>query len=397
MTGYRILYHHRIRADDGQAVHVRELIAALRAAGHDVRECALVEKTAVGAGAGDGERGAAGRRGAAWQKLSLPRPAVEAMEIGYDRYGVRMLRRAADEFEPHFIYERHALHCAAGLAVATARRVPLLLEVNSPMTDEMERLGLLRFARRARSTERRVLAGADAVLPVTAVLRDRLVALGARAERCHVIANGAQPERYGEAARRAGRALRAALPQGTFVLGFVGFLRDWHRLDLALEVLARPGFEAVQLWVVGEGPALDGLRGRSRELGVEARLRCEGVVPAAALPAHLCAFDAALIPAINEYASPLKLFDSLAAGVATLAPDQANLREIIANGDNGLLFAPGDVEALAATLRALVDDPERTAAIGAAGRRRLIERGWTWSDNARRVVEVYQRLGGSCD
>ena len=39
MTGpYRFLYHHRIRAEDGQAVHVREMIGALRQAGHEVRE-----------------------------------------------------------------------------------------------------------------------------------------------------------------------------------------------------------------------------------------------------------------------------------------------------------------------------------------------------------------------
>jgi hypothetical protein len=36
VKSYRILYHHRIRADDGQAVHIRELIAALRRQGHEV-------------------------------------------------------------------------------------------------------------------------------------------------------------------------------------------------------------------------------------------------------------------------------------------------------------------------------------------------------------------------
>ena len=44
MSGLRILYHHRIRAEDGQAAHVRELITALREAGHELRECALVPK-----------------------------------------------------------------------------------------------------------------------------------------------------------------------------------------------------------------------------------------------------------------------------------------------------------------------------------------------------------------
>ena len=70
MSRYRILYHHRIRADDGQAVHVRELIAALREAGHEVLECALVQKSSGGDGPPSGAR--------FWQGLSLPRRAVSA-------------------------------------------------------------------------------------------------------------------------------------------------------------------------------------------------------------------------------------------------------------------------------------------------------------------------------
>ena len=50
MRSRRILFHHRIRADDGQAVHVRELIGALRQQGHEVLECALVPKAGNVAG-----------------------------------------------------------------------------------------------------------------------------------------------------------------------------------------------------------------------------------------------------------------------------------------------------------------------------------------------------------
>ena len=65
----RILYHHRIRAEDGQAVHVRELIAALRRRGHEVRECALVQKTNART-----EKGKAAP--SFWQRPRLPRRAV---------------------------------------------------------------------------------------------------------------------------------------------------------------------------------------------------------------------------------------------------------------------------------------------------------------------------------
>jgi glycosyltransferase involved in cell wall biosynthesis len=389
----RILYHHRIRSDDGQAVHVRELIGALRAEGHEVRECALVPKA-------DGPEAvskASGGGGGFWQKLSLPRRAVEAMEIAYGAQGARRIVAAAREFRPDFIYERHALHCDAGLRAAQELGVPLLLEVNSPLCDEMQRLGLLRFPRRARRTEKQVLGGADVVFAVTEVLRRLLVAGGARAERTHVVPNGVVLERYGEEAVRRAAAVRRDLGLGpnAFVLGFVGYMRDWHRLDLAVQLLTAPGFEDVSLVLAGDGPARATVVETAARLGVSARVHALGVVSPDELPAHVLAFDAALIPAINSYASPLKLFDSLAAGVATLAPRQPNLEETIEHGVDGVLFEVGSVDALCDALRPLVVDRDRCRAVGAAGRARLLREDWTWRGNAKRVVAAFESLARS--
>ena len=389
----RILYHHRIRADDGQAVHVRELIGALRRRGHEVRECALVPKTEP---QGVPSSSAARAKGSFWQRLQLPRAAVEALEIVYNRRARSMLMRAASGWKPDVVYERHALHCRAGLDVARALGVPLLLEVNSPMTDEMERLGLLRFPRRARATERLVLAGADRVLAVTQALGDRLVELGARRDSIVVIGNGAQPDRYREDARAAAREIRArwGLPAGSVAMGFVGFMRDWHRLDMAVDALARPEFRSAHLVLVGEGPALEGLQSRAAACGVRDRLHVVGRVPSQLVPAHVCAFDIALIPAINAYASPLKLFDSMAAGVATLAPDQPNLRETVEDGVHAALFEPDSSEAFARRLGSLVADAGLRGRIGAAGALRLQERSLTWDGNAARVEAVASGLVG---
>jgi glycosyltransferase involved in cell wall biosynthesis len=385
----RILYHHRIRADDGQAVHVRELIGALRGAGHAVHECALVPKTVAGPAAPRD-----GGRPSFWQRLALPRAAIEVAEMLYNRRGRAMLRAAARRCRPDFVYERHALHCRAGLDVARELGVPLLLEVNSPMVDEMARLGSLRFAARARATERAVLAGADAVLAVTRVLADMLVERGAVRDRVHVIGNGAVPERYGPDAARRAAAVRAdwSLPAGAFALAFVGYLRPWHRLDLALAAIAEPGLERVVLVVMGRGPAVPALLEQARARGLSARLRVLGEIAPADLPAHLLAADAALIPAINAYSSPLKLFDSLAAGVVTLAPDQPNLRETIEDGRTGVLFRPGDALDLAARLRNLVADSALARRLGAAGREALLAHRWTWAGNAERVLGIYETL-----
>ncbi|MGE0141757.1 MAG: glycosyltransferase family 4 protein [Planctomycetota bacterium] len=399
MSGYRILYHHRIRADDGQAVHVRELIEALRAEGHEVLECALVQKTSASQA---GDRSTAGAKPTVaapaapsfWQKLSLPRIAVEALEIAYGRQGARMIERHARSFRPDFIYERHALHCDSGLRASRRLGIPLLLEVNSPFSDEMAKLGLLRFPRIARATERRVLAGADIVFAVTGVLRDMLIERGARAERTLVVQNGAHPERYEADTVAAGRALRTRLgiAPTDFVLGFVGYMRPWHRLDLAAEMLAREEFAGLHLLLVGDGPARAAVAARAEALGVSARVHFVGAVPGRAVPEHVTAFDAALVPAINPYASPLKLFDSLAAAVPTIVPDQPNLREIVRDGVNGLLFQPEDAASLRAALERLYRDRDGARAIGRRGRQELLDLDLTWRGNASRVVAAFESL-----
>ncbi|MCC6669835.1 MAG: glycosyltransferase [Planctomycetes bacterium] len=388
MSGYRILYHHRIRADDGQAVHVRELIGALRAEGHEVLECALVAKSGAAQAGG-------GAAGTGWLRhLRLPRLLTEALEIVYGTAGARRVVAAGRSFRPHFVYERCALHCRVGLLAARALGVPLLLEVNSPHVDEMRALGLLRFAARARASERMVLAGADRVLAVTRVLADLLVARGARAETVRVIPNGAEPDRYGPEAGAASRTLRAGLrlPGEAFLLGFVGYLRPWHRLDLVLEAMRRPGLEALHLVLIGDGPALRPTLAAAGSAGLAGRVHALGRVPPADLPPRVAMCDALLVPAINAYASPLKLFDALAAGVAAVAPRQPNLEEVLRDGEDGVLFPPGDAAGLAERLRWLVDDRTRAVRLGAAGRASLLAHEWTWRGNARRVVRAFEEV-----
>jgi glycosyltransferase involved in cell wall biosynthesis len=82
----------------------------------------------------------------------------------------------------------------------------------------------------------------------------------------------------------------------------------------------------------------------------------------------------------------------LAAGVCVLAPDQPNLRERIEDGRNGLLFEPGSAASLSEKLAGVLADRGRAAQLGDAGRQSLIEGGWTWRGNARRVIECYREV-----
>jgi glycosyltransferase involved in cell wall biosynthesis len=387
----KILYHHRTQADDGQAVHIRSLQSAWRELGHELVEFSLVSRAAPVA---DAAGSAAPRKRSAWSALGhLPRFARELAEYSYTAYARPRLFQALDRERPDFLYERYAFGNAAGVIAARRARVPIVLEVNSPMVQELSRTRGLSFARTADKMERFILREATRVCAVSGVLADMLAELGVDRRRMFVTPNGVHLEQfeYGdvEAARQRARAdLR--LPQNALALGFVGYYRDWHRLDLVIDALGR--LPDAVLCLVGEGPAHDALRRRASERGVEARVLFAGTRPHASIPALLPAFDIALVPAINPYASPLKLHEYMAAALAIIAPDQPNLREVLSHGKNAWLVPPGEEGAMQAALARLADDAALRAQLGSAARRTIVERGLTWRGNAARVVREIEEL-----
>jgi len=390
----RILYHHRTQADDGQAVHVRALIGAFRAAGHEVLEVGLVRHGT------DAAPSARKRSGPGWGLVTrAPRFVREVAEYAYTAVGRQRILSAAVHFEPDFLYERHAFGNAAGVLAARRLGRPLVLEVNAPMVLELERTRGLVFPGLARRLESFVLREADRVCAVTGVLRDMLVARGADPERVLVTPNGVDLAAYDHADPAAVRAAARAdlgLPAeeaGELVLGFVGHYRRWHRLDVALDALGDPSLAHARLVVIGAGPAHDDLVRQAQRAGIASRVHFPGTRPHGSIPRLLAAFDVALLPAINPYASPLKLHEYMAARLPVIAPDQENLREVLEDGRDALLVPPDDADALRAAILELATDPRRAAELGARARRTVEERDLTWAGNVRRVLAAVEELG----
>lgn len=380
----RILFHHRIASRDGQWVHMAELISALRAEGHEVL---LVGPQAFAELRFGGQAGVV-----AALKRRLPRALYEVLELGYNVPAGWRLWRAMRRFRPDVVYERYNLHLLAGVRCARRSGVPLLLEVNGPLYEERSAHGGLALARLAAASQRATWRGADVVLPVTEALADYVRRAGVPEARIAVIPNGIDPARFaavppaGEAKRRLGLA-------GRLVLGFTGFVRDWHGLDAVIDLLAEDG-EAMNLHLlmVGDGPARAGLEARAARLGVARRLTFTGVVDRDRVAGLVAAFDIALQPGVTPYASPLKLFEYLALGRAVVAPDLPNIREVLSDGDNAVLFAAGEPGAMAAAVRRLCADAGLRDSLGARAQATIAERGLTWRENARRVAA----LAGKC-
>jgi glycosyltransferase involved in cell wall biosynthesis len=267
--------------------------------------------------------------------------------------------------------------------VAARRRVPLLLEVNAPLAEERGRFGKLALRRTAAALERLAWRRASRVLPVTEVLADKIRAAGVPDARIAVVPNGIHPEEFPTAAARPAEA------DGPLVLGFVGFVRDWHGLDHVVRAMAAyRGARPLALQVVGDGPARAGLEKLAAELGIADRVRFTGLAARDAVPGMIAGFDIALQPASVAYASPLKVFEYMAAGRAIVAPDQPNLREVLRQGETAILFDPGKPEAMWQAVLRLAEDPALRQRLGEAARAEIDHRDLTWAGNARRALAL---------
>jgi glycosyltransferase involved in cell wall biosynthesis len=374
----KILYHHRTASADGQAVHIEELIAALREQGHEVRVVAPVLNG----------NSATTEQGLDWVgrlKAHLPKPLYEVMELAYSWVAYRRLAHEYHSFKPDLLYERYNLHMIAGALLAKRYKLPLFLEVNAPLVHERSLHGGLALRWLASWSEGFAWRAADYVLPVTQILAGFVKDYGVPESKIAVIPNGINEAHFSNTPTP--EQAKAALGlEGRLVLGFTGYVRDWHGVDKVVRWMADERSPATaHLLVVGDGPAREELERLAQELGVSERVTFTGVVARKDVPSHVAAFDIALQPAVVAYASPLKLFEYLFLGKAVLAPDAPNLREVLEDAHNALLFSPDQPGSLEAALLRLCEDAQLRADLGKHAHQSIAERQFTWQCNARKV------------
>ena len=302
----------------------------------------------------------------------------------------RRLASAAKSFAPDIIYERYNLFYHAGEWLKEKTGLPLILEVNAPLVDERAANGELALKKWGRSSENEIWRAADHVLPVTDALADYVRRAGVPDKKITIIPNG-----VGAAFLETpdGSDIRGRYNlERKLVLGFTGFVRDWHGVDRVLRFIADERRDDMHLLLVGDGPERENLETLARDLNIENQFTVTGVVQRDAMASHIATFDIALQPAVVEYASPLKLFEYMGLGRAIIAPASTNICEVLNDGIDAALFDPDDSAGLAATLRRLINDEDLRRKIGAAARENLLKNERTWSGNAARVEKIAMNL-----
>jgi glycosyltransferase involved in cell wall biosynthesis len=175
---------------------------------------------------------------------------------------------------------------------------------------------------------------------------------------------------------------------------FIGMLRDLKGGDVFLNAIdlveQRHGRRPTAL-MIGDGPDRDAYHALALRLGLGDRLRIE--MPAPAREAFARA-HAVVVPSRAE-SSPYIVLETIAAGIPLIATRVGGIPEILANEVHALV-PPGDADALADAMAAMLHDPEGTLE-AAAARREWFRRRHTLAGMAERITAFYREAEPSLD
>ena len=356
----------------GASVHIQEVVRELIRRGHDV----TVHTTRAGRDIPDDLAG-----------LEVIETRIEADDPGAReraqqevsaRIAARIIAGGAD-----LVYERYSLFSTALAEVAEATGAAGVLEVNAPLIEEQRTHRVLVDEEAAAKALARQVAAATATVAVSDPVRD-WVRERTGSERVRTVPNGVSITRI------------VPRPEdiGDPVVTFVGTLKPWHGVAdlLAAAALAKRPWK---LRIIGDGPERAALEEQAAGLGIEVDFR--GAVAPADMPGQLAgsAIGVAPYPDLGgeqqQYFSPLKVYEYLAAGLPVVASAVGQLPQIL--GELGTLVPPSDPAALATAIDTLAADPVLRGKLGWRGRMQAEEK-HSWAGAVDRILDLAGRADG---
>jgi glycosyltransferase involved in cell wall biosynthesis len=347
----------------GPSLHVSYLTRGLDERGY---ETTLVAGT-VGADEGSMEYAA---RELGVDPLFVPDLQRE-ISTGHDLTAIRHLREVIRERRPHIVHTHTAKAGAVGrIAAVTAhlQQPPVIVHTfhghvlrgyfNAPRAEVF------------RQVERVLACKTDRLIAVSPEVRDELVSFGvARPEKFEVIRLGLDLERRAIASPADATAVRAGLgvlPE-RLLIGWFGRMTEIKRVDdlLAAFAHARDNGVDAELLLAGDGPQRQMLMGRTIELGISDRTHFLGMQEEVAALYGAC--DLVALSSSNE-GTPVSLIEALAASTPVVSTDVGGVRDVVRDGETGLLVPPGDVHALADAFARFAEDASLRERLAGAGR-----------------------------
>jgi PEP-CTERM/exosortase A-associated glycosyltransferase len=313
----------------------------------------------------------------------------------------RRLDELVRRFRPDVLHPHSpVLNALPALAVGRRHGISVVYEMRASWEDAAvdhgsTRQGSVRYGL-SRALETHALRRADAITTICEGLVGDISVRGIDRSRITVIPNavdvrafrfGAEPD----------DVLRAELGlAGATVLGFAGSFYAYEGLDLLLEAAAQllSAHPQLRVLLVGGGPQEDALRAQAKSLGLSEQVVFTGRVPHAQVQRYYDLIDVLAYPRksmrLTELVTPLKPLEAMAQGRMLVASNVGGHREMIRDGETGLLFEAGNVTALVQAIDAMLARRADWPRI-ARQARTFVETERNWARSVARYADVYRR------
>lgn len=398
----QILYysvHPNLSLQDpaGYATHMREMIVAFEGLGHTVHS--LIAGDFNRRPPSDGmRRSVAGnsyfnglkKSVKAFMPSYLWRGARDLSFWWHDRKMAQQLRDAIERYEPDLIYERVWYLSVSGVRVAEETKIPIITEVNSPyVLENVSLLGSTPLVGWARRCEKEVLTKATKIIVVSSPLKEYFVeTYGSSLSNICVLPNAVNlsdfdPTLSGEQMRQ-----KYEIPDDAIVLGFVGSFFRWHGIGWLIEAVSnlRNHPAKIHALIVGDGEIRNELEQLAESRDVINRIIFTGSVPKKQVSKMLAAMDVCVMPGTNWYGSPVKIFEYAAMKKPIIAPDKGPVRDVMIDGEDGILV-DSTTEALTEAILRMIEDRTFGFHCGESFHEKIKTR-HTWHANAERVLAL---------
>jgi len=389
-----ILYHFRVRGIGAEGVHIAGIANGFQALGHEV---AFVSPTDTDPISNINKKFLYN----ASQKTKVlhfladhaPQVCFECIELLYNVIGISKLKNQIHKTEFGFIYERYAFYNIAGALMSKKYNIPLIVEVNELSGHERVRGQIM--VPLAKKIEKLIFNQATLILVVSDFLKEHIAKMINSDRKILVIPNGVSREWVEtEIPQSEIKGLQERLNiTGKKVIGFVGGLDHWHSFDFLLELIGelKRNFSDIVLLIVGDGPLREYILSTADKLGLHDSIIITGIVPHEEVPKYISLFDIAIIPHSNEFRSPIKLFEYMAAGKAVVAPATIPIKSVIKDRINGAIFKLGIKEDALETINNLFINNQLREDIG-KNAKNTIRDNYLWEKHSLNIVNELRRI-----
>jgi len=305
------------------------------------------------------------------------------------------------------VFERNSLY-NSGVAMACKRlNLPYVMFFDADQIAELDFMGkpltgLLRW--RAQNLLRYNLNTARRIICVSEPAKKHLMEnWNVPSDKIVVLSNAVDVRRFKpNPSLRAETRASLQLTTNPLVV-FVGSFYQWHDVTTLLKAFSTvlKKHTDAKVILVGDGTERERMMSLSKDLGIEQAVTFTGFVGHADVSRYVNASDIAVVPVpkmqVNMWLSPMKLFEYMASGKAVIASAMGQIKEVVRDGENGLLIPAGDETALVDALTRLIEDETLRMNLGNQAREDAVNN-HSWLQYLNRLESVFNEailLGGA--